>query len=709
MAITAKIEDIVGADKDKFELLSNQFTLKKLIHPFWIAVYIIITNTVNYINGFYYSFIVCNGLLIVLVSNAFFLYPVNKWLSKIVFIIACSSAIVFLNYLEGILAGNYFFLFLLLFTNIFMFPNKEVKTILSCNIFVVICLIIVFTLFDLSTSVQAVSAFEQKISFKINVFVSAIFLVVNSFTLLSRTNFLMKSVEDKEAFLSTIYNSSLEAVLILDYTTLNIISCNEGALKMLEIKGKFNEKVFNINDFINQNNEAKVKRIISNKLNWQGEVSCTTHNGLEFHSYLSMTTFKNNGKKYKKVSLLDITVIKNTQSQLIIEKEKAEQAAITKSKFLSNMSHELRTPLNGIIGTSNLLQLEKNIPDNFVEHFDTLSISSKQMLGLINDILDFSKIEADKMLLCDEPFYGQHLLYDLKKTFKNAIEAKGLEFKVNADKDFLTQHFKGDTLRITQVLNNIIGNAIKFTNEGVIELGIKLVTNKTKFATIEFAVADSGIGIPEDKRKLVFESFAQADTATTRKYGGTGLGLSISKKIVELYNGSIQVGESIYGGSLFTFNICLSKIHQNEILAPSNEQYEIKEYNFENLKVLVAEDNPINMKIATKFLNKWNITPTIAVNGRLALDEFNKSSFDIVFVDLEMPEMDGYEFLKQVKQQQISIPIIAFTAAAYENMRNDLMQKGFNDYLQKPFKPNELFSILNKYCATNNAKTITAN
>jgi signal transduction histidine kinase len=373
--------------------------------------------------------------------------------------------------------------------------------------------------------------------------------------------------------------------------------------------------------------------------------------------------------------------------------EKAEQAVEIKTKFLSNMSHELRTPLNGIIGTANLLLHETSMPEQ-KQHFNLLKYSSEHMLSLINDVLDFSKIEAGKMQLEKSPFNLKEFFSKIENLFAGQFSSKGVALVFNIDEK-LNRFFTGDETRLSQVLCNLIANALKFTQQGGVTVTAILEMADSQAGKIYFSVKDTGIGITTEQGKIIFESFIQGDTTTTRKFGGTGLGLSISKYIVELYNSELQV-ESLHGkGSNFFFTIQLNLHMENKSFV--NEKILQGLVSLKGLKVLVAEDNAINMIIAKRFLEKWDVTMDEAVNGIEALKKFAEHEYDLLLIDLEMPEMDGYKTIKEIRKNNSKIPAIAFTAAVYDNMEKDLLNHGFNGYIQKPFRPEDLHRKLSSY------------
>jgi signal transduction histidine kinase/CheY-like chemotaxis protein len=391
-------------------------------------------------------------------------------------------------------------------------------------------------------------------------------------------------------------------------------------------------------------------------------------------------------------SYLIYNITQKNEAQLTKAKELAEESAKAKLQFLSNMSHELRTPLNGIIGTTNLLHVEEHNQQQ-KEHYDLLKFSSSQMLNLVNDVLDFSKIESGKIELEERKFNLETFIKNIYNSFAQQFESKGLYFKLATDDD-LNINIISDDIRLSQILNNLLSNALKFTHTGGVTLSVKINTANKEKATVAFSISDTGIGIHPLKINTVFESFMQADLNTTRKYGGTGLGLSISKKLTEVFNSSLNVQSEVNKGSTFYFDIIFIKNENNiQVTETVNESVQ----SLSGLNVLIAEDNKINMLIARKFLIKWGVILTEAINGKEAIAFCKKNTYDIILLDLEMPEADGYTALQEIRKIHPTTPAIAFTAATFENIEAILTQKGFTDYILKPFVPHELNAKLYKY------------
>jgi CheY-like chemotaxis protein/two-component sensor histidine kinase len=355
------------------------------------------------------------------------------------------------------------------------------------------------------------------------------------------------------------------------------------------------------------------------------------------------------------------------------------------------MSHELRTPLNGIIGTTNILMQEDYL-DSQRESLDVLKNSSEHMLQLVNDILDLSKLEAGKMELEEQPFNLKEFIHKVAAPFVKSAK-NNIQINIEMDES-LDLEIISDETRLQQILNNLLSNAHKFTPTGAVNLRVKIRNRNSDIVAITFSVSDTGIGIPANKQKQIFESFTQADTETTRKYGGTGLGLAISKYIVEKMGGELEVESEPGKGSTFYFTL---KFRFNGTKAYVNEAKLKQLTGLDGIRILLAEDNPVNMLVAKKFLHKWKMSVDEAVNGIEAIELYKKNSYDLLLIDLEMPEMDGVAVAADVRKKDNQIPIVAFTAAVYENMAEDLKSKGFTDFITKPFRPEDLHKKILHY------------
>lgn len=394
----------------------------------------------------------------------------------------------------------------------------------------------------------------------------------------------------------------------------------------------------------------------------------------------------------------DITKLKETQNELLKAKERAEEALNAKSQFLSVMSHEIRTPMNAVIGLSYLL-LEDNPRQDQLENLRTLQFSAENLLGLINDILDFNKIDSGKLELEKVPFEPKNIINKIIRSYTYQLREKGLDIVFDVGDD-LPEMVVGDPVRIAQILNNLISNAIKFTDKGYIKISLHMVCQSDTEAVFRFTVEDTGIGIAKNKVNRIFEAFTQASSDTTRKYGGTGLGLAIVKKLVRLFGTEIHLKSKVGKGSSFWFEICFQK----HVTSAEEQETQIKGAvtDLGLKKILVAEDNHVNQMLLKKYLSKWGVGDIhFAENGKTALELFFKNDFDLVLLDIQMPEMDGFEVAKIIRKLDLvskkNIPIIALTASSLMEVKNQLEEAGMDDYISKPFIPETLYSKIVKY------------
>lgn len=371
------------------------------------------------------------------------------------------------------------------------------------------------------------------------------------------------------------------------------------------------------------------------------------------------------------------------------QKEQLERVQELKNEFLATMTHEIRTPLNAILGLTHIL-LDEDPRTDQVDALETVKFSGENLLGLISDILDFSKIEANKIELEKVTFELEKLGESIIQANRVKGEAKGL--KVLTSFDNVPPYVIGDPVRISQVLNNLLSNAVKFTDKGEVKLAIKTLATTETDATICLTISDTGIGIPYDRQKDVFEKFTQAEVSTTRHYGGTGLGLAITKQLVDLMGSKIELESHPNEGTAFQFTITLPLG-----IAPENRQKETHKEDLMalGLKILVVEDNAVNQLVARKILQKWNIDVHLADNGHLAIEKMKSDTFDLVLMDLLMPEMDGYQTTRLIRDELgDKTPIIALTASSTTSVRTASEEAGMNGFISKPFKPEVLQKII---------------
>lgn len=379
-------------------------------------------------------------------------------------------------------------------------------------------------------------------------------------------------------------------------------------------------------------------------------------------------------------------------------KEEAEKNARIKSEFLSIMSHELRTPMNAVLGITQVI-MEENPRKDQLENLETIKVSAESLLQIINDILDYNRLESGRLILQNKDFSLKNMMNKIFKIFSLSIKQKKLTLQYNYDEN-LGEGFIGDKIRIREILTNLIGNAIKFTEKGSIIVDIKRIGIKANSSLIRFSVIDTGIGISQENITNIFDSFTQEETDTTRKYGGTGLGLSIVKKLLELMDGKIYVESKVGKGSKFYFEIELFN-SDKKFESVTTEARPPQQQTFSK-KVLIVEDNKVNQLVMTKMLRSTGIEIDIADNGKIGFEKVLQNEYDIVFMDLLMPEMDGYEASREIRNCNKEIPIIALTADVMKGVEEKTREAGMNNYITKPVRKDELLKILEQYTIKEN-------
>ena len=697
---TSFYEDIV------YSGLRDEYTpakKKKTIRFNQFILLILVAHFVCVISYFYFGLYI-SALINLSAAYIFILaYHLNirkqYLLARIISVLNLNLYLAIMNYMEGLKAGEYLFFFpyFLIMTFIISF-TRNLRELAFAYLVTIVCLLFCFYMCPQENHYQVHIAHMFSKLYDSNLVLALLLTTFFSFAIVRINRNNEEAIMKEKQFVDTIYNTSLDGVFILDAEALVITDCNNRAVELLEIEDK-KQIVGAPMDSLFTKEHIQLFRTVEKKSegehvkSWQGELALTSKKDNTVFAFVNVVSFYDNEQHFWKISVLDISEIKMTQFELMKAKQKAETASKAKSRFLSNMSHELRTPLNGIIGASNLLMQEQYLPEQ-LSHLEILKFSSEHMMVLINEILDFNKIESGRFELENVPVNMRAFLRKLETQFSVQAHAKGLLFLVDIDEN-LESEFLTDETRLNQVLSNLLSNAIKFTHKGGITLGARKISSTSKKSVVQFMVQDTGIGIPAHKQQEVFDSFTQADTNTTRKYGGTGLGLAISKKLVGLFSGDLQLQSEEGKGSTFYFTIEL-EINENAKLYINDRK--VKQLPvFDRLRVLIAEDNAVNMSVARRFLVKWGIEVHEATNGVEAVELCRRETFDLVLIDLEMPEMDGTTALMEIRKMHPSVPAIAFTAAVYEDMKIDLMKKGFMDVVPKPFRPEDLHSKILKF------------
>ncbi|WP_445012694.1 response regulator [Aquimarina discodermiae] len=405
-------------------------------------------------------------------------------------------------------------------------------------------------------------------------------------------------------------------------------------------------------------------------------------------SLLTLSLYKNNNLRARANELLQ-----NKNTELVLAKENAERASEAKAQFLSTITHELRTPLYAVTGLTHLL-LEESPTPNQKEHLNSLKFSGEYLLSLINNILDLNRLEANKVEL-------ENTSFNLKKRINDVLIALGKSAKDRNNKlhyefnEKIPPKLKGDPLKISQILINLIGNSIKFTQNGNIWIRVNLLSKTKNKVHLTFEIEDNGVGISEKKQLSIFENFTQGSVQINRKFGGTGLGLSIVKNLLSLMNSEIRLESELGKGSKFLFDL------EFEVYEDLKTDYteEAKKIDYDvmaNKHILVVEDNKINQLITRKILEKNNITCDVADNGDIAINKVKENSFDLILMDIHMPGISGIEATKQIRTFNLNIPIIALTAVTLDDNLDEFYNNGFNDIIPKPYKTEEFFSKLHK-------------
>lgn len=509
----------------------------------------------------------------------------------------------------------------------------------------------------------------------------------------------LKQAEMQVKKLSHVSQQTVNPVIIFDENK-NIEWVNEAFVKLTgynidEIKG-ISAGLFQRGDDPFENPEI-IKKVVEGKQSYEYEALCYGRNGSRYWSQNSLTPIHDESNKVMNYVIVqtNITDKKNTELALIQAKEAALESEKAKEHFLANMSHEIRTPMNSIVGFTDLL-LEENITDKQREYLDAIKWSSENLLGVINDILDFSKIESGNIELEKTSLNLRNLADSCAKSFSLNQAKEGVVLKVNID-PAVPAVLEGDPVRLNQILTNLISNSLKFTEQGEVRLDVTHVGQDYGQHELKFVVSDTGIGIPSNKIDAIFETFTQATPDTLRKYGGTGLGLPIVKRLVELFGGTIKVESEEGVGSRFEFTI---KLAQGEEVAVQKKTKTSLE-GVSGIRLLVVEDHPLNQLLIKASLKGQPLEFDMVNNGKEAIDKLNDQSYDLILMDIHMPEMGGIKATQIIRnvfsEPKRSIPIIAMTASAIRSDLEACLKTGMDDYIPKPFKAEELFAKILKW------------
>jgi PAS domain S-box-containing protein len=517
-----------------------------------------------------------------------------------------------------------------------------------------------------------------------------------------------KALQESEENLRMLINSTPDIIIFKDSKG-RWVEANHAALEVFDLAGT-NYKGRSDSDFAQETKflkETFYSCIESSEKAWQRQVLTRSEehiparNGLiRIFDVIKVPLFHSNGKRKGLIVFgRDITDYKNLLIELTKAKEQAEKATKIKSEFLATISHEIRTPLNGVIGMTSIL-LDSNLNKEQTDSVEIIKQSGESLLSLINEILDFSKIESGKIELEKKPFELSVCISDVRDLFRAYCGKKGIKISINIAGD-VPRLLCGDEFRIKQIVSNLVNNSAKFSDSGEIIITIRKEKSLGKKVTLLFSVSDTGVGIPPEFIPKLFTPFTQADSTNKRKFSGSGLGLSICKHLVELMHGKIWVESEPGKGSTFFFTLEL----ELEDKADKRKEDVTRQFEYENisaqypLDILLVEDNPINQKVAQRILKKFGYTIDISANGLEALSSLKKKKYDIVFMDIQMPEMDGLEATRRIIDiyKDKSPHIIAMTAAVMKGDREKCIESGMVDYIPKPVVPEVVLKALKKY------------
>jgi PAS domain S-box-containing protein len=506
--------------------------------------------------------------------------------------------------------------------------------------------------------------------------------------------------ESEEKFKS-LFEHSNDAVIL--FNNEEIIDCNP---QSVELFGKRSKQdllrtplldFFSIRELDAQGNpdlfeskvrEVKYKKMVKFECYWVGS-------GRPFFAEMDLHYITFNDNFIFQAAVRDISERKKIEQNLLKSKELAEDAARAKSNFLSTMSHEIRTPLNGIIGMISII-LDENPKSEIREDLETIKYSADNLLHIVNEVLDYNKIESGKIVLEKNLFSLKALCENILKIHRPKALEKNLVLQLDFDQK-IPEMVIGDEYRNTQILNNLLGNALKFTDSGTVNLYVRLKQKKEDSCVVEFKVIDTGIGIDKNKQREIFKDFTQAESDHTRKYGGTGLGLAITKRLVEIQNGKIDVVSNNQQGTTFTFTIHFNLRPELSMNMATTSGTHNVQTGFEGQKILLVEDNQVNIIVTKKFLEKWGLKVDVAINGLEAVNHARAINYDLILMDLHMPLMDGFEATKKIREFNHITPIIGLSADVMTESVSSLQSIGMSDFVTKPFRPNDFFLKLKSF------------
>jgi len=547
--------------------------------------------------------------------------------------------------------------------------------------------------YDQTKTLSSALIASGQVMYNLNYTESALLMAKEGLDLAKKNGYL-ENINQGYLVLSDIYEKKADFKLSSEYLRKHI-SLSDSILNLKKESFSTDKKAQYLSQY-NSDNYQELKTKVEEQEAENSLTKITTILSIALITILSLLTlslYKNNNIRLKTNNMLH-----KKNDELVIAKEKAELASKTKANFLSTVTHELRTPLYAVTGLTNML-LDENPKPEQIQHLKSLKFSGDYLLTFINDILQINKIEANKVELDPE-------LFNLKKKVENVIAAlnnsaldNNIKIHYNYEKD-LPENFVADQLKISQILINLIGNAIKFTKDGDIWVRVSKIDQKGNTYKLKFEIEDNGIGITKEKQDNMFESFSQGSIQINRKYGGTGLGLSIVKGLIEILKGKIYLKSELGKGSTFTFEIPLEYSDKTEPIKKEDYSKNINQLDLSKIKILVVEDNKINQMITKKILNKMNLECDVVDNGEDAVEHVKENKYGVVLMDIHMPGISGLEATKIIRTFNKELTIFALTAVTLEDKMHEFDEAGFNDIISKPFKQEDfekkLFNALLK-------------
>ena len=633
--------------------------------------------------------------------NHYFITKGRLQLAFLVFVVCTNSIMLLFD--AGIMSparGFIFYIPLLLCNLIITNFNRRIEQVFSILLTIVCISLTTFTDLTPKIAERLYLSEHQTIVSYFNTFAAIFMTVIIAYVLsksaqeaqlnLERSK---KILSQNEKLLESINQNIDIGICRTDVATNRLIYANIGKVQVMGYSSI--DELLNTPPSAFYKDEAERKRVID-LLEKDGfvsnlEVKYKRKDGSEFWGLLtSKKTIDGNGKVIYDGALRDISEYKQLQEELIMAKEMAEKSSLAKSQFLSTMSHEIRTPMNAVIGASNLLLEDENRPEQR-ENLQLLKSAGSNLMRLINNVLDFSKIELDKVEFEQVPV-------DIKQLIVEAINTHTLEAnKKNITIEYIAPNFTHvyilDPIRFIQIMNNFISNAVKFTNDGGVKVSVNIEAEYTDYDVIRITVTDTGIGISDQRKDKIFDSFSQENIDTTRRYGGSGLGLAITRRIIQKFNSHIELTSEKGKGSSFSFVLTLKKQLREiqDVL-----KLDVSNISLEGMRILLVEDNQMNILIMKKFLTRWNLVCEECENGKDALHKIKEYKYDLILMDLHMPNMDGFETAKAIRMVNKHTPIFALTADAFAETRIKALACGMNDFISKPFEPEMLLSKIIK-------------